>query len=64
MFLRRFIKKQKGQGLVEYALIIAVVAILIVATLFIFKDAIIGVFNSISDVLKDPSSAVPTAAPG
>jgi pilus assembly protein Flp/PilA len=41
----------EGQGLVEYALIIALVAILLVAALTGLKDAIAGVFSNISGSL-------------
>ncbi len=40
-------KDQKGQGLVEYALIIALVSILLVAALTALKDGIAGVFSDI-----------------
>ena len=49
--LRRMIKNKKGQGLVEYALIIAVVAVLIVGALTTFRGAIEGVFTAIGTAL-------------
>lgn len=47
---------ESGQGLVEYVLIIALVAITLVVVITAFRDAIAGVFGTISAAL--------TAAPG
>ena len=40
--------REEGQGLVEYALIIALVAILLVAALTGLKDGITNTFNTIT----------------
>jgi pilus assembly protein Flp/PilA len=45
------LRREEGQGLVEYALIIALVSVLLVASLTLFKDKIAGVFTSISSAL-------------
>jgi len=45
------LKNQKGQGLVEYALIIALIAVLLVASLTSVKDGIVGVFSNITSNL-------------
>jgi pilus assembly protein Flp/PilA len=45
-------EKEEGQGLVEYALIIALVAIACIAALGVLKDGITGVFSSISTSLS------------
>ena len=42
---------EEGQGLVEYALIIALVAILLVAALTGLKDGITNTFNTITSNL-------------
>lgn len=39
---------ERGQGMVEYALIIAFVAILIIGSLTIFKDKIVALFTTIA----------------
>ena len=43
--------RERGQGLVEYALIIALVAILLVGALGLLKGQLSGVFSNISGSL-------------
>lgn len=52
----QFLGDESGQGLVEYALIIALVAIGLIAILVLFRNAIGNVFNSSRNTLN--------AAPG
>lgn len=42
---------KKGQGMVEYALIIALIGVLLVATLGLFRTQIIGVFTRANTAL-------------
>jgi len=44
-------RKEKGQGLVEYALIIVLVSIVVIAALTILGPRISNVFNRISGTL-------------
>lgn len=46
--LQRLLCGEEGQGLSEYALIIALVAVLLIGTLIAFKDKIAAVFNGIN----------------
>lgn len=46
--LKRLVCGEEGQGLSEYALIIALVAVLLVGSLIAFKDKIVDVFNDIN----------------
>jgi pilus assembly protein Flp/PilA len=46
-----FAPKEKGQGLVEYALIIALIAILLIAALGLVTGALNKVFSTISSAL-------------
>ncbi len=56
--LSKFMKDESGQGLVEYALIIALVAIGLIAILVVFRNAIGNVFKKASNSLNNaPSSS-------
>lgn len=44
-------RKEKGQGLVEYALIIVLVSIVVIAALTVLGPQIKNVFNKISGTL-------------
>ena len=47
-----FIPKEIGQGLVEYALILALVVIVVFAVLMVLGPIIGGVFSTINDSLS------------
>ena len=49
----KFMKDESGQGLVEYALIIALVAIGLMAILVLFRNAIGNVFNTSKNSLNN-----------
>ena len=58
--LSKFMKDESGQGLVEYALIIALVAIGLIAVLIVFRNAIGNVFKNVSGQLNNaPASSFP-----
>jgi pilus assembly protein Flp/PilA len=46
-------KDEKGQAFSEYAIIIGVVAVLIIATLVLFKDALTSLFTRIIGTLNN-----------
>jgi pilus assembly protein Flp/PilA len=48
-----FVQDESGQGLVEYVLIIALVAVGLIAVMIVFRDAIGGVFDNITGRLED-----------
>jgi len=48
----KLIKDESGQGMVEYGLIIAVVAVLLVVALGAMREEIAAVFDRISDALS------------
>ena len=53
---------EAGQGLVEYVLIIALVAIGLIAIITVFRNAIGKIFQTISDTLNTaPTSGYPTS---
>ena len=51
-FAMLFSPKEKGQGLVEYALILVLVAIVVIAALMILGPIIGNVFSTINDSLS------------
>ena len=52
----RAFKKEDGQGMVEYALIIALIAIVVIAALVVLGPIIADMFNDVGDQL---TTAVP-----
>jgi pilus assembly protein Flp/PilA len=61
--LRRFWTDESGQGLTEYALILALVSIGLILILVIFRDSIGVVFDRVATALQgvDPQGYKPTA---
>jgi pilus assembly protein Flp/PilA len=49
--MKRFWNDESGQGLTEYALVLALISIGLIAVLIVFRDAIGRVFDRIVDVL-------------
>ncbi len=52
-----FIPQEEGQGLVEYALILVLVAIVVIAILLLLGPVVGNVFSNIVSVMRDPRSA-------
>ena len=46
--------KEKGQGLVEYALILVLIAVVVIAILVVLGPMIANVFSEISSQMVDP----------
>ena len=49
--MKRFWTDESGQGLTEYALVLALISIGLIAVLIVFRDAIGRVFDRIVEVL-------------
>jgi pilus assembly protein Flp/PilA len=49
--LRIQLKREEGQTMAEYGLLIALIAILLVATLLLFKTALVNTFTNITNSL-------------
>ncbi|TMF78649.1 MAG: Flp family type IVb pilin [Chloroflexi bacterium] len=47
----QFLKSEEAQGLVEYALIIAVIAIAVIVAMVFFRDQLINYFSNIGNNL-------------
>jgi len=54
--LKRLLKEEKGQGLVEYALIIALVAVAIITAVTLLGTQIGSVFTYIKNKLSVPAT--------
>ena len=50
--MKSLFKDQSGQALTEYALILAVIAIAVVAAMTLFRDELITVFENIQGSLS------------
>ena len=46
-----FMKRDEGQGLVEYALIIAIIAIAVIVAMIFLRDQIANIFSNIGNNL-------------
>ncbi|MEK6227447.1 MAG: Flp family type IVb pilin [Chloroflexota bacterium] len=51
MSLRSFMHDEGGQGLVEYALIIAVIAVAVIVAMLFLRDQLTNVFSNIGNNL-------------
>jgi pilus assembly protein Flp/PilA len=51
--LDRFARDESGQGLIEYALIVAMVAVALIAILVLFRNSVGNVFNTSRNELND-----------
>ncbi|MDN5279860.1 MAG: Flp/Fap pilin component [Clostridiales bacterium] len=56
--IRRFVREEEGQGLVEYALIIGLIAVVAIAALTASGGSISSIFNTISGKLSDAEGTV------
>lgn len=52
--LKRFIRDEEGLAMAEYALLLALIAVLVAAAIGSFKDAIIGAFSEATGALSGP----------
>lgn len=50
-YLKARLGSKKGQGMVEYGLIIGIVAVILIAVLTILRDPLKGLFQSIGGLL-------------
>lgn len=56
--IRRFLQEEEGQGLVEYALIIGLIAVVAIAALTASGGSISSIFNTISGKLSSAQTTV------
>ena len=53
--IRLFWADESGQGLAEYAILITLIAILLLAALVFFRNAILNVFSKITSIIRGGS---------
>ena len=58
--LKRLFYEEDGQGMVEYGLIIALVAVVLIGALVALRGGLEGIFTRAKDALVDPESATGT----
>jgi pilus assembly protein Flp/PilA len=52
---KKFIKDEEGQGLAEYGLILALIAVVVISAVALLGDQIKAAFGKITDELKEPT---------
>jgi Flp pilus assembly pilin Flp len=57
MLLQRFVKDESGQDMAEYALLLALIALVLVVAISAFKDAIQAKFESASSTLNNAAGS-------
>ena len=55
--IKTFLKSEKGQGMVEYGLIIALVAIVVIAAIVLLGGNLTGIFNKTATALSTAVSS-------
>lgn len=50
--LRSFFAKEEGQGLVEYALILVLIAVVVIGALTLLGENIANLFNRLGNTIK------------
>lgn len=50
--IQKFLKDESGQGLAEYAVLIGLVTLALVAVITPFRTAIVGVFTAVTTALN------------
>lgn len=49
---KRFVQEEEGQGMTEYALIVALIAVAVIAVMIIFRNQIRSVFVTATNQLQ------------
>lgn len=55
--LKRLVSEEKGQGMAEYGLILALVALVVAGALTVMQGGLTGIFNSINTTLTGTSGS-------
>jgi len=52
-WIKGVFRNEEGQGMVEYGLILALIAVVVIAALSFLGDEVAEIFNDIGDTIKD-----------
>ena len=55
------LRRRQGQGMTEYIILVALVAIILAVTVYLFRDKIEAVFTSSGDVLEKVNTGINTS---
>jgi len=58
-FIKNFMNEEEGQGMAEYALVLGVIAVGVIATLILFGDEIIIKFEEVINEFKGGTTTTP-----
>ena len=53
--LMKFLKDEEGASMVEYALLVALIAVVVIAALLLLGPAIANLFDDVTERLDDPT---------
>ncbi len=56
LLLKRFLSEEEGQGMVEYGLIIALVAVVLIGALVGLQGGLSEIFGDAQNALENPAS--------
>ncbi len=56
--IQRFVRDDEGVTMIEYALLAALIAVALIATIIILQKGIANVFNTIAACLNAPATCV------
>ena len=59
-WIKNFMNEEEGQGMAEYALVLGVIAIGVIATLVLFGDAIVEKFKEVISKFKGGTTTTTT----
>lgn len=59
-YLRVKLASKKGQGMVEYGLIIGLIAVLVIGAFAAFRDQLIALFNNITTIVTGANDTITT----
>ena len=60
--IQNFINDESGATMVEYAILVALISVAVIAAVLALRVAITDAFQSVVDCLNDPAGCEPAAA--